>query len=381
MFIRYGGLRGKLLKEYILRKRNLLLLFWPVGLIICLAARSSKEIAEHLFAGGLFKAYSQILSRVCGLLPFSLAEIIVILFPLACVTLLIAGIASVIRHKGERIRYITGMVLNTLIAAGIIFFWFMISCGVNYYRYEFAEYSELQVRDATTEELYGLCLELAERTNEARVRTGTGNDSVFVSSMSNRERAVAAAEAMDRLGEEYEVLGGYNPPPKSVMFSDFMSELNITGVYFPFTAEANVNVSIPDYSRGAVLCHELVHLKGFMREDEANFIAYLACCESGNAELEYSGLILALIISGNNLYDDNAELYYSVASKYSEGVRRDLQYNSQYWEQYKETVMSEVGEAMNDTYLKLNNQEDGTKSYGRMTDLLLAEWRRKHNVE
>ena len=27
---------------------------------------------------------------------------------------------------------------------------------------------------------------------------------------------------------------------------------------------------------------------------------------------------------------------------------------------------------MNDTYLKANAQEDGTKSYGRMVDLLLA---------
>jgi hypothetical protein len=31
---------------------------------------------------------------------------------------------------------------------------------------------------------------------------------------------------------------------------------------------------------------------------------------------------------------------------------------------------------MNDTYLKLNGQEDGVQSYGRMIDLLLAERRK-----
>ncbi|MGI6316524.1 MAG: DUF3810 family protein [Christensenellales bacterium] len=35
----------------------------------------------------------------------------------------------------------------------------------------------------------------------------------------------------------------------------------------------------------------------------------------------------------------------------------------------------EKAEARNDTYLKANQQTDGTKSYGRMVDLLLAAYR------
>ena len=36
---------------------------------------------------------------------------------------------------------------------------------------------------------------------------------------------------------------------------------------------------------------------------------------------------------------------------------------------------SEVSEKVNNTYLKSNMQEDGTKSYGRMVDLLIGLWR------
>ncbi|MBQ6801694.1 MAG: DUF3810 family protein, partial [Oscillospiraceae bacterium] len=32
----------------------------------------------------------------------------------------------------------------------------------------------------------------------------------------------------------------------------------------------------------------------------------------------------------------------------------------------------EVSDAVNDTYLKLNDQQEGTRSYGKMVDLLLA---------
>ena len=48
-----------------------------------------------------------------------------------------------------------------------------------------------------------------------------------------------------------------------------------------------------------------------------------------------------------------------------------------YWEQFEDTVLSTAGEKMNDTYLKANSVEDGTKSYGRMVDLLLAERRKR----
>lgn len=37
--------------------------------------------------------------------------------------------------------------------------------------------------------------------------------------------------------------------------------------------------------------------------------------------------------------------------------------------------MKEISNSVNNTYLKANGQEDGVKSYGRMVDLLLAEYR------
>jgi len=56
-----------------------------------------------------------------------------------------------------------------------------------------------------------------------------------------------------------------------------MSYLGIGGVYFPFTGEANVNISMPHTSIPFTACHEMAHQIGFAREDEANFIAYIAC--------------------------------------------------------------------------------------------------------
>ena len=53
---------------------------------------------------------------------------------------------------------------------------------------------------------------------------------------------------------------------------------------------------------------------------------------------------------------------------------KDLLDHNAYWDTYRGTI-SEVSDKMNDMYLKANAQETGTKSYGRMVDLLLA-WNR-----
>lgn len=61
------------------------------------------------------------------------------------------------------------------------------------------------------------------------------------------------------------------------------------GYYFPFSMEANYNGTMYIVNKPSVICHEFAHLKGFMQEDEANLIGYLACINSDDAFFRYSG--------------------------------------------------------------------------------------------
>ena len=142
-------------------------------------------------------------------------------------------------------------------------------------------------------------------------------------------------------------------------------------MHSPFTSEAQYNRLITPYNIPHTVCHELSHLKGYMREDEANFVGYLACINSDSEEFRYSGYVLGYIYATNALYGADAEKYFAVRGKLEAVVNTDLAENSRYWEQYK-TVIAEVKEKINDTYLKFNHQEDGVKSYGRVVDLMLA---------
>ena len=63
------------------------------------------------------------------------------------------------------------------------------------------------------------------------------------------------------------------------------------------------------YNIPHTICHELSHLKGFMREDEANFIGYLACIRSDDPMFRYSGYLTGWIYAGNALAKADVESY------------------------------------------------------------------------
>ena len=111
-----------------------------------------------------------------------------------------------------------------------------------------------------------------------------------------------------------------------------------------------------------------------MREDEANFIGYLACIGSDLPEYQYSGYLTGWIYATNALYKENPEQYFELYGRLPETAVNNLAANTLFWDKYEGKV-AETATKINDTYLKLNEQEEGVKSYGRVVDLMLAYYR------
>ena len=373
------------------KKRTWVLILIPISILILWIVRSNTQIAEYVFARGLYKWLSQGLSLLTGILPFSAMEVEIIFLPILAVAIVIHFFWKLAHRKDKKqsdLAYLLmGGILNTVCTLSIILFLFVILAGVNYYRYPFASYSGLEIRKSTVEELYGLSLSLAK--DAAEIKTQLQNQDVEPSengvlqqsNTSWREVSDTAQKSFKKLSKEYPVLGGFYGSPKPVLFSRLMSRMEITGIFWPFTMEANVNVDATRYSVPATMSHELAHLRGFMREDEANFIAYLACKQSESLEFQYSGIMLALSYASNQLYQQDEVLYQQVVDTYDTGMLADLREEYYYWKQFEDTVISTVSNAVNNNYLKANNQNDGVKSYGRMVDLLLAEYRKSHLLE
>lgn len=352
----------------------------PISFLLIIVARQSSFFAEQIYAKHIYKLISQVFSTITGFSPFSIAELLILMLPAIILTVFVRFIIMIIINKEKRIERLIKGVLNLLCAISITLFLFTTFTGINYYRNSFVSYSNLEISNSSDEELYALTESLADTANELRAQVSlTDENGVFQSSMNHYELAKEASKAYILLSKDYPILGGSYGSPKPVIFSELMSSTETTGIFIPFTMEANVNVDIPDYTISITMLHELAHLRGFMREDEANFLAYLAGMKSDNIELRYSSTMLAFVTAGNALYEQNQDYYFQIADKLSEGVINDLRANSQYWMQYEDTVISTISNKVNDTYLKANDQSDGVKSYGRMLDLLLAKYRKDHD--
>ena len=369
----------KLLKK----KRLWLLTLFPLSMVILELAKKNVFFAEEVMAQRGYKVISVAAAAVTGWLPFSLAEFTVVLCPFLLLFFLVRFVVHMVKRKEERFFRGILAIVNVACVAAVIFFVYVIGCGVNYHRTTVADHCEITVRESSKEELFALCVELAEQASTLREGLVGYEDENGVLRLPVSDRALGklTKEAYEALAKELPVLSGFYPAPKGICFSEAFSAMEITGIFTCWTMEANVNVAIPDYSIASTMAHELGHLHGFMREEEANFLAYLACMASDSELLNYSGTMMALIHSGNALNAQDSALYTELWAYYHEGMVRDLMDNRAYWDRYRDTVISETADKVNDTYLKVNEQEDGVKSYGRVVDLLLANYRKEHGLK
>ncbi|HYE82954.1 MAG TPA: DUF3810 domain-containing protein [Clostridia bacterium] len=355
------------------RKLSILLLIPFTAALVHISSRKP-ELVERFYSTGIYRLIGRILSSVTGVIPFSLAELIVILVPAAFILYTIRVLIKAFSRPGAGFMPLLKYVTNILVIASIAVFCFVSIWGLNYYRMPFADIAGLDVQPASVKELESLCQTLIERANSLRV-------SVIIDAKGNIDIPGSSRDILKNCNKGYEAIASVYPElagsygnPKPVLLSELMNYTGICGIYFPFTGEANVNVAIPESSLPSTASHEMAHQRGFSREDEANYISYLACTAHPDVNYRYSGMLLALTHSMNALYRSDRTVHARLSENYSEGVRHDLTELREFWKKYDGPVERTTNK-VNNAYLKANKQKDGVQSYGRMVDLLIAEHR------
>lgn len=354
-------------------KRIWLLLLAPLGLILTLSAKVDSTWVEQIHSRYVYPLFANTLGGLLSLVPFGVLEILVIFLGAGLLFYIVRTIVQAIRIKEGRKGRLYRFGLNLLGTASVGYLFFVLFMGLNYYRAPITDYLELTVQKSTKEELYDLCELLVYDCNFYREQLEKKEGIASLQDDSFYDTANAAREAYAALEEEIPVLQAANVRNKPLLTSKLFSMVLTTGIYVPF--ESGINVDVPAHTIPATMCHELTHFRGFMREEEANFLGYLACMKSEQADFRYSGSLLAFGYAFNALYDEDIELARKIAQLCDEGMLRDIEWEDAYWEPYRDTVVSNASSEIYDQYLQSNNQESGIKSYGEMVDLLLAYYR------
>lgn len=353
-----------------------------VGFILMYISRISRTFS-HWYSTRIYPVWVNVTGRFMSMFPFSVSEILLYTVLLMIVLTFLRLIVRAIKKRAVKKDFLVWS-CNLYIFVGVLFFLYVVNCGINYHRESFSESSGIRIEEYSAKELKAVCLWLTGEVNSRSrevPRNAEGVMKLGGHDGSGAERTAKgssvgilneeAVRAMERLGGRFPELAGYYPNPKGLLFPWILSVQQLSGIYSPFTVEANYNSGMVDYNIPFTACHELSHLRGFMQEEEANFIAFLASTESENVDFQYSGYLMGWRYCMNVLYQVDYEAWEEIRGQLSEEVEPDFRANRDFWDRYDGKI-AETANKVNDTYLKANDQSEGVKSYNRMVDLIVA---------
>jgi hypothetical protein len=347
-----------------------------LALALHLVAARAPALVERRFARGIYPVAASALARLSGTLPFSAAEVLLILAAVAGVIAAVRLARRLGRSRGRRWRVLGRAAFALWAVAGLAYALFVVLWGLNYRRSPLAESLGLEVAPAPPSVLATVAAELAREANQARELLGTSEDPQGVFQLRDGLRGALrrVPQGFEAAARVYPVLSGPPAVPKPAWLSPLLSRMGITGIFCPYTAEAHVNAQVPAPDLPFTASHELAHLRGFAREDEASYAGYLACRSHPDADFRYSGVLIASVYAESALAGVDREAARSVHDLRSPAVERDLE-ALRAWSDLHRGRVQRASQRVNDAYLRSQGQKDGIRSYGRMVDLLLAERR------
>ena len=353
-------------KKRIAPLRHLLLVLSLLVILLQRALRGNRALMRRL-STGFVRPILQRLGEKSAAVPYSVAELLMALAVLLLLLYILFGIERT-RRRGKFFLRLYRFLITLLSFAAAVYAGFCVLWGVYYYGDDFVGQSGLRSEPVSTEQLSLVTGYFAGLANTCADKVPRGADGVCASDRDSiLDRSVQLYAALEG---DFPCLAGTPLRAKPVRLSKVMSYVDFTGFFFPFTGEANVNMDCPPAYFAATVAHELAHQRGVAKEQEANFVAVIACLRSADPEFVYSASLLAYTHLSNALYTADRAAWEQISASLSAGVRADLQAERDYWQRFQ-TPVREVSNTVYESFLQSYDQTLGLKSYGACVDLLV----------
>ena len=340
--------------------RGLVLTFLVALLITLSALKNNPNICEAMTTG-FARSYGSFISRITSVIPFSLTELSFVTLGAGVIALFVFAIIGLKRKK-----YIGSINRGIEIASIILLSLniYTLSCEFAYKRKEMPlPYYEGEVLRTEHIPIYNyyaddvnLCISQLEFEETGEVKTDMTLDDIT----EEIKKAYSIIDGNDYFATHF---GGVKPMASSFIYREFQ----ITGVTYSPLAEANINILNTKTAIPMTVAHELAHTKGVMREDDANKLAFYVCINSEHPYLRYSSYAMYFsqvyaMVTDYYLKDEEMELLHPINSMFSKTRR----YEYDFWQEHD--LLGDIGEFINDLYIKSNGVEEGTASYSGGTE-------------
>lgn len=353
------------------------ILFWRafVWLMIVFGLQTfaslAPEMVETYYSQLAYYYLTRLLSGFNKFIPLVAGELLVVGIILIYLLWTVWYLRHVFRRESSFLDMLKVLFLQWawLLVAGFALFLFM--WGLNYQRLPIEERMDLDRRAEGREETILVGRRIIEginrnfTTRDAASATGVSQMTVSQPVMFKSIENAFQLETM--LGRASQ--GGFSDP-KPLLFSGAATWLDIRGVYIPFTGEAAYNEKLMDCDLPFQIAHIKAHQRGFAREDEANFIAFVVCIKSNEPYVRYSGYLHGLkvldFLAKSDLQDVQA-----LRAMIVPGAMADITARETFGARSKSPVLSGISDSAINIYLRANRIRGGLKNFVEDTPLIV----------
>ncbi|MBK8711224.1 MAG: DUF3810 domain-containing protein [Niastella sp.] len=352
-----------------IRKKRIIL--WLLG-IVCLSIHILGYfplVVEKGYSTGFYPVFSKQLRFLTGWLPWSLGDLLYGLLVIWLVWKILQFIKWVykVKFKELSISFYKEKAGKGLMYLACIYIVFNVFWGINYDRKGIRWQLGLPSQKYTEAELIEMNGLLLNKLNEGKaylLRQQLKLPDV-------KGLVPDVKKAYRQASFKYSFLKYENESLKPGLWSAWQSYTGITGYYNPFTGEAQVNKNIPAFLLPYTSCHEVAHQLGYAKEDEANFVGYLAAMSSTDTLFHYSVYFDLFLYANRNLYMLDSIAAKTFSEKLSNEVRADIMAMRKYQRQHR-SFLQPVIIWIYTQFLLGNRQPQGILSYDEVVGFIIA---------
>ncbi len=347
-------------------KRRLIWLASLVVVLVTLLCLSSNSNVCEWFANNYSRWYIVAADTLLGWIPFSMYEV--------CLVLTIIGVIAsivviIVRLAGKRWLQALALLLAIIVFGVAVGAVYVSTATMLYNRYDMPLdlYSAQDDGVLDYDDTMALVEWYITELNYCAENVDRVDGYVVLPSISQMGLDIEAEYESTNYLDGY--LNSYYIEPAYDTFSWTLSQLGITGIFFAPFGEINVNGLIDYATLPATIAHEMAHSKGIMSETDANTIARYLLVNSNVLYLRYAGLlqcynyVYSLVEYVQISSDDTSYMLDNLSTL----CYNDIVQISQFWSEY--TLLDDIGNSINNIYLKLSGVSDGTDSYNPSAQL------------
>jgi hypothetical protein len=344
----------------------------PMQIIVFKIITSNEEWIEYYYSRGFFKIITRFLRIITGWTSISVGLILVYILSVFLVCWIVKTFLR-IRKREISLRQI---LVNFFAYLSPIYLFFMLTWGLSYHKKPLESLLNFNTKNIKNQEVIELCTELIDSTNVTRSRVSH----LRLKELNFEKVFDLAPIAYENLGSKYNFLAYKIPSIKKATGSNLLAYMSTSGVYMFPTGEANVNTNNMIYDAPYVTTHEMAHQLGFGSEEEANYIAFLACKNHSDPVFQYSAYYGTVFRALSRVWEIDSTYSKTLFDKLSPEVKADREKDRQVWKKFRNPIQMYIVSPFYDFFLKSNGQEQGSRSYDLVIDLMVAE-RRKEKLK